>query len=425
MYIPDTSRKYTPEEKQQLLQNLDIEVEHRVRQLEEWLADALKNFRLHQEGLISRIPKLVRGVTMGEFADTYNGDIQACLRGLVGGAPPNLEIDRETRKRKWEEASEGERAVKNAKTMHATPKRKPPPANTGTAQRVRTFSAAVPRTPGHIRPTLRLPSVSPQKPSAFRTSPSKLRAPSPFRVPPSPGKSMPWNAKPPSQAKRPPTSATFAPTLPAKTPAYPTLRAPRRDESMLSLNGSPLANPYKLGLEWFATEEEEEEGIHDMDVKTKGKGKEAQAQLDTQGDGKTLRRINSIVIRRDPSVPLVPSSSTQTTFSQTHSRANSQIQNHNRMHSRTAARVPEPPALKPATPSLVPSSSLSSLPSSSSARAVVAISTSDGHVLEFDPLQTSPRALDALVGITDSAKKHAREEMGRLVQAAVNKWSIA
>lgn len=25
MYIPDTSRKYTPEEKQQLLQNLDIE----------------------------------------------------------------------------------------------------------------------------------------------------------------------------------------------------------------------------------------------------------------------------------------------------------------------------------------------------------------------------------------------------------------
>jgi hypothetical protein len=37
----------------------------------------------------------------------------------------------------------------------------------------------------------------------------------------------------------------------------------------------------------------------------------------------------------------------------------------------------------------------------------------------------SPRALNALVGITDSAKKQAREEMGRLVQAAVNKWSIA
>ncbi|KAG1855597.1 hypothetical protein F4604DRAFT_1800379 [Suillus subluteus] len=414
MHIPDTSRKYTPEEKEQLLQNLDIEVEHRVRQLEEWLADALKNFRLHQEGLIARIPKLVRGVTMAEFADTYDGNIQACLRGLVGGAPPNLEIDRETRKRKWEEASEGERAVKNARMMHITPKKKPPPASTGTAQRGRTFSAAVPRTPGQLRPTFRLPSVSPQKPSALRTSPSKLHAPSPLKVPPSPGKSMPWNVKPPSQAKRPPTRATFAPTLPAKAPAYPTLRAPRRDESMLT-------NPYKLGLEWFATEEEEE-GIDDMDVKTKGKGKGT--QVDTRSEGKTLRRVNSIVIRRDPSVSLVPSSSTQTT-SQTHSRANSQTQNHNRTQSRTAARVPEPPAHKPATPSLLPSSSLSSLPSSSSARAVVAISTSDGHVLEFDPLQTSPRALNALVGITDSAKKQAREEMGRLVQAAVNKWSIA
>ncbi|KAG2357600.1 hypothetical protein BDR07DRAFT_1419945 [Suillus spraguei] len=383
MYIPDTSRKYTPEEKQQLLQNLDIEVEHRVRQLEEWLADALKNFRLHQEGLIARIPKLVRGVTMGEFADTYNGDIQACLRGLVGGAPPNLEIDRETRKRKWEEASEGERAVKNARMAHTTPKKKPPPANTNTAQRGRIFSAAVPRTPGHLRPTTRLPSVSPQKPSTFRTSPSKLR------------------------------------------PTYPTLRAPRRDESMLSLNGSPLANPYKLGLEWFATEEEEE-GIDDMDVKTKGKGKET--QVHTQEEGKTLKRVNSIVIRRDPSVSLVSSSSAQTAFSNTHLRANSQTQNHSRTHSHTnsraAARAPEPPAPQTATP-LMPSSSLSSLPSSSSARAVVAISTSDGHVLEFDPLQTSPRALNALVGITDSAKKQAREEMGRLVQAAVNKWSIA
>ncbi|OJA10574.1 hypothetical protein AZE42_04635 [Rhizopogon vesiculosus] len=388
MHIPDTSRKYTPEEKQQLLQNLDIEVEHRVRQLEEWLADALKNFCLHQEGLISRIPKLVRSVTMGEFADTYNGDIQACLRGLVGGAPPDLEIDRETRKRKWEEASEGERAVKNARIVLATPKKKPPPANTGTAKLTRTFSAAAPRTPGQFRTNVRFPSVSPQKPSTLRTSPSK----------------------------RPPSSVTFAPTLPAKTPVYPALRAPRRDESMLSMNGSPLANPYQLGSDWFASQDRE--GIDGTDVKKKGKGRET--QLDTLEEGKTLKRVNSIVIRRDPSVSLVPSSSTQPSFSQTHSRANPQTQTHHRTHSRTNSRttafVPEPQ-----TPKSAPSAPL---PSSSSARAVVALTTSDGHVLEFDPLQTSPRALDALVGITDSAKKKAREEMGRLVQAAVSKWSI-
>ena len=56
--------------------------------------------------------------------------------------------------------------------------------------------------------------------------------------------------------------------------------------------------------------------------------------------------------------------------------------------------------------------------------ALVAIPTKDGHLLEFDPLQTSPGALDALEGITDSAKKHARAEMGRLMQAAVDKWKI-
>lgn len=55
---------------------------------------------------------------------------------------------------------------------------------------------------------------------------------------------------------------------------------------------------------------------------------------------------------------------------------------------------------------------------------MVAIPTKDGHVLEFDPLLTSPGALDALVGITDSAKKQAREEMGRLIQATVDKWKI-
>ncbi|KAG9310621.1 hypothetical protein JVU11DRAFT_9189 [Chiua virens] len=77
--------------------------EHRVRQIEEWLAVAVESFRLHQEGLISRIPKLVREVTMGDFADKYNGDIQACLRGIQSEqmGETEFEIDRDTRKRKW------------------------------------------------------------------------------------------------------------------------------------------------------------------------------------------------------------------------------------------------------------------------------------------------------------------------------------
>jgi hypothetical protein len=55
---------------------------------------------------------------------------------------------------------------------------------------------------------------------------------------------------------------------------------------------------------------------------------------------------------------------------------------------------------------------------------LLSIPTKDGHLLEFDPLQTSPGALDALDGITASAKKQAKEDVGRLVQAAVDKWKV-
>ncbi|KAG9310630.1 hypothetical protein JVU11DRAFT_9198 [Chiua virens] len=61
---------------------------------------------------------------------------------------------------------------------------------------------------------------------------------------------------------------------------------------------------------------------------------------------------------------------------------------------------------------------------SSSASALVSIPTKDGHLLEFDPLMTSPRTLDKLVGITDTAKKQAKDEIARLVKEAVREWAI-
>jgi hypothetical protein len=84
---------------------------------------------------------------------------------------------------------------------------------------------------------------------------------------------------------------------------------------MASLNGYPLANPHKLGPEWLAT------GVEEVGIDYKPEGRGKAMQVDTQGEGKTLRRM---VIRHDLSVSLVPSSITQATFSQTHSRANSQ-----------------------------------------------------------------------------------------------------
>ncbi|KAF8431467.1 hypothetical protein L210DRAFT_3416272 [Boletus edulis BED1] len=425
MKVPKSTRKYTPEEKQQLIKNLDIEVEHRVRQLEEWLAVALENFRLHQEGLISRIPRLVRGVTMGEFADKYNGDIQACLRGLqserVGGT--EFEIDRDTRKRKWAAAQEEveasgsqeadqARATKNARMMTATPKK--PVAGPSNASR-----AVGNRTPGTLRTTTTRPPVP--KPSPALQKPSK--APSFVLARTTSPAKQPHSNATTTQRTRPPSSATFNPTmLPPKAPTYPTLRAPRRDESMVSVNGSPLANPYTLGLGWFTGEEIEEEESHLV-----GKGKEK--QKDNPPASKTLRRVNSIVIRCDSSVNLASSSSSSQPQPQpngtTHARTNSQTRNaaaHSAAHSRSNSRT----QLLASSDNVPPSSNNAPVPlaPSSSASALVSIPTKDGHLLEFDPLVTSPRALDRLVGITDSAKKQAKEEMTRLVKEAVRKWVI-
>lgn len=96
-------------------------VEHRVRQFEAWLADTLENFRIHQEGLISRVPKLVRGLTMREFGEKYKGDVQAALRGMqrekmgAAGAEVGTEIDKSTRKRKWVASQEVGTAVEGSK----------------------------------------------------------------------------------------------------------------------------------------------------------------------------------------------------------------------------------------------------------------------------------------------------------------------
>ncbi|KAG9315445.1 hypothetical protein JVU11DRAFT_3056 [Chiua virens] len=410
--------KYTKEEKQHLIQNLDIEAEHRVRQIEEWLAVAVESFRLHQEGLISRIPKLVREVTMGDFADKYNGDIQACLRGIQSErmGETGFEIDRDTRKRKWAAAQEeaeasgsgqaqGDqtRAAKNARVMTATPKKTfSGPSNTSRA-------ATANRTPGALRTTTTRPPLP--KPSP---GPNKSNKPPPFVVRTASPVKQPHTAA--HQRTRVPSSATFNPSMvPAKAPTYPTLRAPRRDESMLSVNGSPLANPYTLGLGWF-TGEDVEEGSH---LQAKGKEK----QTDDRAS-KTLRRVNSIVIRRDPSVTLTSPSASQSDPqpNRTVSRPNTQAQNaaHVRSNSRTQPL--------PSSDAAPPPSNIAPIPiriaPSSSASALVSIPTKDGHLLEFDPLMTSPRTLDKLVGITDTAKKQAKDEMARLVKEAVRKWVI-
>ena len=191
---------------------------------------------------------------------------------------------------------------------------------------------------------------------------------------------------------------------------------------MLSVNGSPLANPYEFGLGWFTGIEMSSE-----DDPQDGHGKTG------LGD-RTLKRTKSgIIVRRDPSVAFPATmngyhsrTDSQASFYTATSQATSSSSSHSRENSCVSYsqpnfsgfRFPAPPTTNnQATPR-------PALPHQRSFSALVAIPTKDGHLLEFDPLQTSPGALNALEGITDSAKKQARAEMGKLVQAAVDKWKV-
>ncbi|KDQ62384.1 hypothetical protein JAAARDRAFT_66123 [Jaapia argillacea MUCL 33604] len=401
MEYDDTPRKYTPEEKEQLIANLDLELEHRTRQLQAWLNDTVENFRIHAEGIISRIPKQVRNMTIGELADKYNGDTQAAMMGLQRErtAAETDEIAKSARKRKWEVDSNTEskdtmevgpsKAAKNARFAVATPNRKAGPSNgPGTAQRVR---GILNRTPG---PSSRVaPSQSPAKSTRFASSAATIPNGSSFpRTPSRPTSPVKSGT---SRSARPPSSATFNPSLPPKAPTFPPVpRWPRKDEHFLSVNGSPLANP------WWDEEEDAVAG--------KGKAKEEPTR--------TLKRVNSIIIRKDPSF-----SFTQPNGHGQHSRSNSQSdapssssQSQPPSHTRVPSGSSQPSHTLPNTQLKTPAP----------ARALISVPIRDGRILEFDPLQASPGMLEALEGVSESAKKKAKDDMSRLVKATFDKWKI-
>jgi hypothetical protein len=341
-----------------------------------------------------------------------------------------------------------------------------PSTGPGTAQRARPFSktsmvckltlnSLLPillsnhlksRTLGRVPPS---PSPHKPKPPFNSNFAYRIHHQRPPSRPTSPAKHPPGRPGPTPQ-HRVPSSSTFNPSLPPKTPIYPsdgqdsvplpTLRLPRKDENMLSVNGSPLANPYEFGMGWFRGVAMGDPGSDDDD----GNDDRESAVVNGTGKSHTLKRSNSsIIIRRDPSVAfpqplngLYPRTNSQAGLltgssqptSSTHSRETSQSEQnppYSRPQLPSHSHHPPPFPLSHLQP--IPDVSQSTTPRPAISRsfsALVAIPTRDGQLLEFDPLQTSPRSLDALEGITDSAKKHARAEMGRLVQAAVDKWKI-
>lgn len=47
------------------------------------VADILERFLIRQENEVTRIPRALRSITVGEFADKYDGSIAACLQGMA------------------------------------------------------------------------------------------------------------------------------------------------------------------------------------------------------------------------------------------------------------------------------------------------------------------------------------------------------
>ena len=266
--------------------------------------------------------------------------------------------------------------VATARTSAATPRRM-----RSAAGYLSPTKSQLLRTPGTVRQARNIPSRPP------------LRGPSPgvrngritstLAHPASPSKI----SSTPQSSRRPPSSATFNPAILNGVPAYP-----NRDTNSFKQKGNSAWNPHYFGNagELLGVREETECGG--------SSGGNA---------GPGIRRANSITVRRQPS---------SVDF---HSRPN-----------QTAVRAPpdgQPSRLghlgpiRPVDPP-APDSLLARQPFP--AQVQVTVPTVDGFFLEFNPLLVSPNALNELVGITEDAKKQAREEMVRLVKEAVSKWTI-
>jgi hypothetical protein len=152
----------------------------------------------------------------------------------------------------------------------------------------------------------------------------------------------------PTKATGPPfrvPSTAFNPTLP-KTPSYPK-RIAKWDESVVSMNGTPLAFPGNAVMD-------------DDDAAT--------VVSSERGSHAIIRKLYS----------------------------------HDDLSSRSSSSTSHSTSLTGPT---------------------ITIPTTKGQVLQFDPISMSPGSFEKLPGLTDSAKKRAKDEMLRIVQHLA-KWHI-
>ncbi|CAE6455252.1 hypothetical protein ACGC1H_004529 [Rhizoctonia solani] len=419
-----SGRRFTEEEKAQLLENFDLEIADRVARMRANVTDILERFLIRQENEVTRIPRALRSLTIGEFADKYNGSISECLQGM---AQARLESAQETDlaggKRKWQGSQNAETAAADKEGSRAPKAARKAPPTTSTVRRIVPAGSRTPSTNRTLHSTAN-PNPNPNPtPSRPRLNATPLRkAPALSRtgtVPASPFRGL-YGAQPGNNAisrsvsqpvvptTKPPTSATFAPTMPPSAPAYP--RRPRRGEQMLSVNGSPLANP--LDPDYDVAQD----GQLELDSgKASRSPKPKPNHLSKTGSSirvrpKNSRSAASFAIRH----PSASSTSTLVSYDIPSSSSSTLNSQHSGKQLPLAPSTSQLQLDAPRTPSRV----------RRTASALVMLPTASGEVLELDPLVASPGAVDALEGISDSAKKMAKEEMVRFVTEAVAKWNV-
>jgi len=139
-----------------------------------------------------------------------------------------------------------------------------------------------------------------------------------------------------------------------------------------------------------------------------GVREETECEGNNGGDpGSGMRRVNSITVRRQPSSVDFHSRTNPTTARAPPDGQHSRIEHVGSAHPLGPTATGSLPVRQPFP-----------------AQVQVTVPTVDGFFLEFNPLLVSPGALSELEGITEDAKKQAREEMVRLVKEAVSKWTI-
>ncbi|KEP51076.1 Nbl1/borealin family, amino-terminal protein [Rhizoctonia solani 123E] len=415
-----SGRRFTEEEKAQLLENFDLEIADRVARMRANVTDILERFLIRQENEVTRIPRALRSLTIGDFADKYNGSISECLQGM---AQARLESAQETDlaggKRKWQGSQNAETAAADKEGSRAPKAARKAPPTTSTVRRIVPAGSRTPSTNRTLHSTVN-PNPTPSRPrlnaTPLRKAPALSRTgtvpASPFRAlnGAQPGHNAVARSvsQPVIPTTKPPTSAIFAPTMPPSAPAYP--RRPRRGEQMLSVNGSPLANPLDPDYDVAQDGQLERDG-----GKASRSPKPKPNHLSKTGSSIRVRPKNS---RSATSFAIRHPSASSTSTLVSYDMPSSSSSTLNSQHS--AKQLPSAPSTSqlqldaPRTPTRI----------RRTASALVMLPTASGEVLELDPLVASPGAVDALEGISDSAKKMAKEEMVRFVTEAVAKWNV-